>query len=392
MGQIMDGVARINETLRQGRLDDERIALQQSQAARLDEQARAAKAKQDELDRVDALNKSADAAGAKVLDGFRAEHILNGGDETNYNPTADQMASAFRARGQEYLKAGDMNGFLKSHAEGAAIRAQVRANLVKDAMSSGDPTAVMKAMNSTVDNGIALADIKPVQLPSQDPNSAGQAYQATYKMPDGSTRTEMLTASDISKRAAYVLANPAEVAKQELAYDLNRQKTEMTMREQDNKGNNDRTTDDLKTKNDLGLEAVKNKYRLGQIGAEGTEHRKTDNNKAGLDAAKPVMFNPDQELKAPVLQKDGTTKYETVARSSVRKAGAKGLDSKALNTMVINNYGVLDPGTGRQVGSDMTAKVSAAAEQLMQANEGMGANEAIVQAAQDLGLQVKAKK
>lgn len=390
MGQIMDGVARINDILRQGSLDQERMSLQRSQEARLNEQARAEKAKQDDIDRVNALNKSADAAGAKVFDGYRADHILNGGDQNDYTPTPDHVASAYRARGQEYIKAGDMTGFLKNHAEGAAARAQVRSDLVKDAMSSGDPMAVMKAMNTTVDNGITLSDIKPVSLPSQDPNSAGQAYQATYTLPDGSTRSEMLNANDISKRAAYVLANPAEIAKQELAYDLNRQKINGTITEQNNKASNDQETHRQELKGRKEVVGLEGANRLKAIGAEGSEQRSTAAYKDGLDRAKPVMFNPGQELKAPVKQPDGTTKFMTVARSSQKKGG--GLSDKELNTIVINNYGVLDPGTGRQVGSDKTAALSAAAAQLMQANEGLDANTAIVQAAQDLGLNIKAKK
>ncbi len=290
MGTISQGVDDINQIMRQGRLDKERIALQQAQESRLNEQARAAKAKQDEADRLDALNKSADAAGAKVFDGFRAQHILDGGDEQNYNPTPDQMAAAFRARGQEYLKAGDMNGFLKSHAEGAAMRAQVRANVVKDAMASGDPVAVMRAMNTTVDNGVSLADVKPISLPSQDPNSAGQAYKVTYKMPDGSTRDEMVTANDISKRAAYVLANPAEIAKQELAYDLNRQKVQGVMSEQNNKASNDQEThrQELAGRKEIvGLETAGRMKVKGMVSGDARLRHDDEEGDPGLDGIKP---------------------------------------------------------------------------------------------------------
>lgn len=390
MGTLTEGVDRFVQTVRQKKIDDQMIQLRQAQEERLGEQTRAAKAKQDELDRVDQITKSADAAGAKVLDGYRAEHILNGGDQHGYIPDPEHMAEAYRARGDEFLKANDLNGFLKSHAEGSAARAQVRSQLVKDALSTGDMPRVMMAMNRTTDNGVTLTGVQPIDLPTNGQQSAGQAFKATYKYPDGSERSEVVTANDISKRAAYVLSNPAEIAKQELAYDLNRQKAEMTMREQDNKGANDRQTENLKTSNDYGLEATKNRYRLGQIGAEGVEQRKTASHKSALDLEKPVTLSEGQDLKAPVKQKDGSIKYETVARG--RNKQAPGLSDKQVNEMVIDNFGVLDPGTGRQVGSDMTAKVSSAASRLMAANPGLDANTAIVQAAQDLGLQAKAKK
>lgn len=391
MGTISSGVDDINNIFRQSRLDQERMSLQRSEDARLNEQAKAARAKQDELDRIDKLNKDADAAGAKVFDGFRAQHILEGGNQDDYAPTPGHMDAAYRARGTAFLKAGDMGNFLKNHAEGAVKRAGVRDELVKSAMASGNPMAVMKAMNQTVDNGITLQSIEPVTLPSQDPSGGMVAYRATYVDTNGKPREEMLTANDISKRAAYVLSNPGEVAKQELAYDLNRQKVQGTIAEQNNKGEQDRQTESVQIKGRKEVAQVETQGRLQVEGAKGSQDRKTAGHKDGLERAKPVMFKPGDELKAPMPNKDGAIEYKTVGRSSAAKGGKAGLSSKDLNTMVINNFGVMDPGTGRQVGAESTAKISAAAEQLMQANPELGANEAIVTAAQDLGLNIKAK-
>jgi hypothetical protein len=391
MGQIMDGAYRIGEILRQGRLDEQNAAYRASQEAKLDEQARAAKAKQDELDRVAALGKQADAAGANVLNGYRAQSILDGGNENDYKPTIGHLSEAYGARGAAYLNAGDMKGYLQNHAEGAALRAQMRSTSVQEAMSTGDPMSVMKALNASVDNGIHLQDIKPISMPSQDPESTpGQAYKATYKLPDGSTRDEMLTANDIQKRAAYVLANPDKIGEQELKYDYLRQQTEAKLKEQDNKGANDRASTKVEQQERRITDGLENAGRIKLAGVKGAEDRKTDAAKEGLTRTRPVTLSPGQEIQVPEAQPDGRLKYTPVARNKTTKT-APGLSSKDLNTVVINNFGVLDPGTGKQVGSETTAKLSAAAEQLMAANPGLGANEAIVAAADDMGLSIKAK-
>lgn len=392
MGQIMDGVARINSMIDSRNQMQEQANYRASQEARLDEQTRAAKAKQDEIDRINKLNKDADAAGAKVFDGFRSQHILDGGDQNDYTPAPDHAAAAYRARASEYLKAGDMSGFMKAHAEGAAERLRMRKDLVDQAYANDDPIGMMKALNSTVDNGVSLKGAEPITLPSNDPGGGLQAYRFTFVGLDGKPRDEILSKPQILDRARNSILGGAKVAAQEAAYALEEFKANQKIREQSSKGEQDRQTEGVQIKGRKEVAQVETQGRLQVEGAKGSQDRKTAGYKDGLERAKPVMFKPGDELKAPIPNKDGAIEYKTVGRSSAAKGGKAGLSSKDLNTMVINNFGVLDPSTGRQVGAESTANISAAAEQLMQANPDMGANEAIITAAQDLGLNIKAKK
>jgi hypothetical protein len=309
MGTISSGVDEINNIFRQGRQDEVNAKYREAEGARLDEQTRAAKTKQDELDRTEALRKQADDSGAKVLNGYRAQSILDGGDQNGYKPSIAHMSEAYAARGNAYLNAGDMTGYLKSHAEGAAARASVRADRVKEAMSSGDPTSVLKAMNETVDNGINLQEIKPVEMPTQSPGGApGQVYQATYKLPDGSTRSETLTADDINKRAGYVLSNPDKVGEQELKYDYLRQQTQSKLKEQNNQLSNQKE-----------LERIQSGYTKEEIAARGADARRTK----GMVSGDAKLKHDDEDGEPSLKDALGSVREDRLSvagrRSSLQK-------------------------------------------------------------------------
>lgn len=259
MGIISDGASDIANIMRQKRLDQVNADYRTSQQAKLDEQTNLLQAKQQRSDMLTQRMDDADAAGASVLDGYRAQHILDGGDGQDYRPTSDHIDEAYAVRGQSMYKSGNLDGFIKNEADAAGARAQRRAVAVKDAMATGDRVNVLKTLNATVANGVKLTDIAPATA-----KDGKKTYKATYQLPDGSSRSEDVTDDEIDRRAGYVLSNPAEVAKTELSASLHRMESGLRVDEQNNAHTN-RTAEQDQAHKD----------RLVEIGAHGSEARKT---------------------------------------------------------------------------------------------------------------------
>ena len=242
-------------------------------------------------------------------------------------------------------------------------------------MATGDPGEYAKAVYPLIDDGFDFVGTKAVKTPD-----GRQAWEFTRR--DQTTGREVTNVMDADQFQRFTLSvrDPKAVAEYEAKALLERIKASEKIRAE-------QAAEVAKQ----GTEGVKHKFKLSQIAADGSEDRKTVGARGAQDrqtnAAKPLVLGGEDTAYGQEQTGNG------VQLVPIAKGGGKAsrLGADKLNDMVINNYGVSDLG-GRPLGSDSTAKVSAAAELLMRSNPAMGANQAIVQAAKDLNINLTPKK
>lgn len=376
-----------NRTLMQGEqlleMRDARADRQERRARQktLDERADVQWGRQQkQLDRADdeqAALDEANAAGVEVLKRYEAEWkkqqpgpTLDGSPVAvnPFKPTPMQILEAGSARTNKLLeRKGPTQAWMDSFTRDEQMRNQVRvsaAQRVREAIGmGGDLTEPLQAFFAT------KADAGKVSRAGVSRGPDGKPVVSIQV--DGQPQPMVVPAEQFLMEMDRAVANPADLIKHNLNLAL---KTYEAMLQR-------------------GTNQQKHGLTLEEIAARGDEERKTVKVREAEERKRPYTLGEGQERLVDVPQTDGSLKPTRIAANPKDGAGAKATTAKQLNDMVIANYGVLDVGTGRQTGSAKTQALAAAAERLLADNEGrIGPNEAIIQAAKDLGLQLVPKK
>ena len=299
-----------------------------------------------------------------------------------FQPTPNMMLEAGRARTDKLLELkGPTEAWAQLWAKDETMRSSLRAQAgqrVKAAMVGGqDPTQALTEFFGTINDGYAVTGVKRLLSIDGKPTLQVQRVNRYSGQPVDAL---MIPAEQLVRDIDTLSANPVDLAKHSLQMNLEAFKQVGEVNKERVKGDEDRKT-----------EGVKNTNKLGQIVAEGDQHVRQEGAKSRYDATKPYTLGDGQERWVDQAQPDGTIKPVKIAGNRKDTPAARATTAKQINDMVIGNFGVLDVGTGRQVGSSTTQALSAAAERLMNDNPGLGANEAIAEAAKDMGLNLVRK-
>lgn len=290
------------------------------------------------------------------------------------------VLAGLAARRKSLMASGvDDKLWLDDWAKESQLRGQIRAERVDNAekrfMATGDPGEYAKAVYPLIDDGFDFVGSRQVKT-----SDGRTAWEFTRR--DQQTGREVTNVMDADQFRRFTMSvrDPKAVAEYEAKALLERIKADEKIRAEQAAEVAKRDT-----------EGVKHKYKLTQIAADGSEDRRTVAAKGAQDR----QTNRDKPL---VLGADDTAFGQEDTGNGARlvpigrgRGKADAPKAKDLNSMVIENFGVSDLG-GRPVGSEATAKISAAAEILMRSNPTIGANQAIVQAAKDLNFNLTAKK
>lgn len=273
----------------------------------------------------------------------------------------------------------DSKLWMDDWAKESALRSQMRGERIDAAerrfMSTGDPGEYAKAIYPLIDDGMEFVGTEPVK--TQD---GSQAWKFIRR--DSQTGKEISSVMNAEQFQKFMLGvrDPAKVAEYESKSLLERMKADERIR-------SERAAEEAKQ----GTKAIEHKLALREISARGTEERRTVGARGAEDrrteASKVIKLGEGDTAYGQEETPEGR-RLVPVARGAGKNSAR--YSARELNQMVIENYGVSDMG-GKAVGSDMTAKVSAAAELLLKANPQMGANEAIVRAAKDLNVNLSPK-
>lgn len=336
---------------------------------------------QDQFAREDqerATLEEANQAGAEVLKRYESEWkkqqpgpTLDGSPVAvnPFRPTPMQILEAGSARTNTLLKKkGPTEAWLNSWTNDERMRTQLRTQAgqkVKAALAAGaDPTEPLSEFFGTISDGYQVRGVKRTNGADGKPTLVLDRVNAYT----GEPADPMVIPAD--RLIDMLAANPADVAKHSLNMTLKAYEAMLQ------RGTNEQ----------------KHKLSLEEIEARGGQERTTAREKERLERNRPYNLGEGGERFVDELQPDGTLKPKRIAANPKDPSGSRVTTASQLNAMVINNYGVLDVGTGKQTGSAKTQALAAAAERLLTDNPGLGANEAIAQAAKDMGLQLVPKK
>lgn len=261
----------------------------------------------------------------------------------------------------------------------AQLRSQIRGEKIDGAekrfLATGDPGEYAKVVYPLIDDGYDFVGSQQVKGLNGKPE-----WQFTRR--DQTTGKEVTSTMDADQFQRFMMGvrDPAKVMDVEAKSLIDRLRADQKIREEAEKQKGVRETNRQKSGLTLGEIGARTAGDLQVTRARGAEDRATNK-------AKPLVLAADATAYGQEDTPDGT-KMVPIAKGSSK--ADKRYTAKDLNTMVIDNYGVSDMG-GKAMGSDGTARISAAAEILLRSNPGMGANEAIVKAAKDLNLNITPK-
>lgn len=338
----------------------------------------------------------ANKAAANVIGGHRTEWqkqqpgpSMDGSpvNATPFRPNEDMILDAAQARTDSLFAAGKYEAAAQQFGKDEALRAQYRQKAYQNGVtrfqSTGDPTDLIKGLDKGLNDGWTVQNVEPVQgLDGKKSFRITSLNRITGKTEDAVRSPEEIMA------LANRLTDHAGAAKLSFGMQLAAHKE---AGEQDTtrlKATEERTTDQAKSKLKLGEISAQGLETRRNEGARGVEDRRTVKTRGAIDAAKPYTLVDGAEHFAPETQRDGSIKQVRIATNK-KDAASRATNASQLNGMAVNSFGELDIGTGRKVGNSKTQALAAAAERLMTDNPGLGANEAMAQAANDLGMQAK---
>lgn len=195
------------------------------------------------------------AAGAKFLDGRRAEALLGGADEKTWKPSHEDLIGAMDARGEAMFKAGRFEDYTENFAKVEQVRSGMRAKATQDALAayqvSKDPAALTSVYGMYFPGAKAEA-AQRVQGPD------GKAVvRFMVRGPDGKQAPQDVDEQELLMGLQGMAMNPAEAAK--FAYQRSLENLRLA---------NEVEKIRERLKADKDITDTKHKYRLSEIGAE----------------------------------------------------------------------------------------------------------------------------
>lgn len=352
---------RREQRARQKTLDDRNTVLwerQQKQFARQDDEQAA-------LD-------EANAAGAEVLKRYEAEWkkqqpgpTLDGSPVAvnPFKPTPMQILEAGSARTNKLLeRKGPTQAWMDSFTRDEQMRNQVRvsaAQRVREAIGmGGDLTEPLQEFFATKADAGTVSRAGVSRGPDGKPVVSIQV--------DGQPQPMVVPAEQFLMEMDRAVANPADLIKHNLNLAL---KTYEAMLQR-------------------GTNQQKHGLTLEEIAARGEEDRKTVKVREGEERKRPYTLGEGGERFVDEVQPDGTIKPKRIAANvkDGRSADRTVATQKNISDAAIAIYGEPDTVSGRMLGTARSARVAAAAERLMKDNPDLGMNEALHQAAKDMGV------
>lgn len=273
----------------------------------------------------------------------------------------------------------DPKTWIEDWGKESALRSQIRTEKIENAEkryhATGDPGEYLSVVYPLIEDGKKFVGRKQVLGVDGKPS-----WQLEFADVDTGKPSSRTVTDDQFKLFMVGVRDPNKVATYEASSMLERYKSGLKRDENAAHEGEKRDTERVKSNLQLKEIAAKGKEDRRTVSARGAEDRATDDNKpiTVTEGAIVLGQQPTKAGKKMVKLAEGRSKSD--ARYS----------AKDLNQMVIDNYGVSDM-SGRPAGSDATQRISAAAEILLRTKTGIGANEAISQAAKDLGLNITPK-
>lgn len=260
IGSLASGIAKglqLGESLSAAKQERQ---IQQQQADRQQQQW----AQQDAAQR---LQSQANAAGAQVINGARADYLMNGGTPDSWKPDSNLILKAMDARGDYLAKSGDMQGFTENEAKAASLRGQMFQQAAQDALAkykvTGDATAIGSTVLPYIAPGYTLKEAKQ----DASPDGAGR-ISYTITSPSGKDQTVSMTPDELTQTLTQFSMAPGDAMK--LAFQNRLQLALENMRAE-----NRSDLQGQKNQGQLDVAKVKNDYSLGQIAARGAQARAT---------------------------------------------------------------------------------------------------------------------
>lgn len=261
----------------------------------------------------------------------------------------------------------------------ANLRAQIRGEKIDNAekrfLATGDPGEYARTVYPLIDDGMDFVGSRQVKDDKGNP-----AWEFVRRDQQTGKQITNVMNADQFQRFMMGARDPNAVIQYEAKSMLERMKTDQKIRKDAADQEGVRETNRQKSKLTLGEIAARSSGEMAVTKEKGKQDRTTQRDK-------PVVLSEGATAFGQEDTPNGT-RLVPIAKGSTR-ASAR-YSAKDLNQMVIDNYGVSDM-SGKAMGSDATARISAAAEILLRSNANMGANEAIAKASSDLGFNIKPK-
>jgi len=261
----------------------------------------------------------------------------------------------------------------------ANLRAQIRGEKIDGAekrfLATGDPGEYARTVYPLIDDGMDFVGSRQVK-----DGKGNMAWEFVRRDQKTGKEVSNVMNADQFQRFMIGTRDPNAVVQYEAKSMLERMKADQKIREEAAKAEGERETNRQKSKLTLGEIAARTGGEVAVTKEKGRQDRSTQRDKPVVLSEGATAFGQEQTA-------DGT-RLVPIAKGTPRSSAR--YSAKDLNQMVIDNYGVGDM-SGKALGSDATARISAAAEILLRNNATMGANEAIAKASSDLGFNLKAK-
>ena len=261
----------------------------------------------------------------------------------------------------------------------ANLRAQIRGEKVDNAekrfLATGDPGEYARTVYPLIDDGMDFVESRQVKDDKGEP--AWEFVRRDQKT--GKQFTNVMN-TDQFQRFMIGARDPNAVIQYEAKSMLAKFNADQKIRENAANQEGVRETNRQKSAHTLDEIAARSRGEMAVTKQKGIEDRTTNKDKPVVVSEGATAFGQEQTPNG--------TSLVPIAKGASR-ASAR-YSAKDLNQMVIDNYGAGDM-SGKALGSDATARISAAAEILLRNNSNMGANEAIAKASSDLGFNIKPK-
>lgn len=345
------------------------------------QQQQIARAQQLQAER-DAVNQES----AGVMKQALQDHVMRGGKPEEFRPPEDLMFRVGEQRSAAFAKRGLIEDFYGNEAKLAPLRMQARAKAVQEYKADRDPVKFIMSLNRSQFNG---KDIEGVNLVEGAESVQGLparpgGVQIRFK---GEKKPVFVDPEALAKSTEMGLLEPKEWAKNEAQEALKRLtaklETEKGVELAITKGEQDRQTDDKRTRNDKGLAEVKFGYdsRL----REQTDAAADKRNERSVDATK---YSADVGLKGRKYAADQGLAAAGVRAKGDGAAGGGGKRDQAFDQIhdeLIRSFGKADEKSmsGQKLGDEFTLRAARYAQDLVE-KEGLSMRDALLKAGAEL--------
>ncbi|MEO6363136.1 MAG: hypothetical protein ABIO71_07895 [Caldimonas sp.] len=312
-------------------------------------------------------------AGRAVEERSRAQWAANGA-QGEYKPSDATRFEMAEAIGNSFLRAGDIENYMKNEAFVQAQRQRVRQGAVQQYQIDGDVTRLVQSAYPTIFNGKKIKSVDVVAGGDGKLKGAPSGPEMVSITTDDGEKLPMMPANELVATFKR-LADPA-IAQEEVKLNFLRAKEELETKgkltvEQE-RGLQDRTTEGIKAQAKAGLMQAEQGFKSTESAADRKSREKT----AGISAAA-SRYGADQGLAGAKVRADAQ-----LATSETKGGGGKGghVKPEKLQEMIERSFGTASSESAfdnKRSGNPTTAAIMQGAQAYLRSNPDAGEGEAI---------------